>query len=271
MDVQHTESFSESFSMAELVERAGVPASTVHHYVRRGLLPPPQRVAAKRFLYGPQHVDALRVIRDLRQHQRLPLARIADVLPAILANRRLGDDGEDLSAEASGVAERILDVAIEAFGLHSYAQVSIADLCAGADVAKGTFYRHFDSKGEVFVRAAERVVLQALERFRRGVGELPEPVDMHSAAESCAEALRPGLPVLLELAKRAVLFEPEYVTEARDTFGLLAAEIGEILLPGERDSHAAGGMVILDAVVTVFRSLVGGRGNEQSSAGGTAA
>lgn len=270
MDVQLTD----SFSMAELVERTGVPASTIHHYVRQGLLPPPQRLAAKRFLYGSEHVDALRVIRDLRRRQRLSLAKIADVLPDILANRRLTGD-EFLTtgdAQASGVAERILDVAIEAFGLHSYGQVSVADLCAGADVAKGTFYRYFDSKGEVFVRAAERVVLQALERFRRGVSELPEPVDMHRAAELCAEELRPGLPVLLELAKRAVLFEPEYVAEARDTFRMLAAEVGEILLPGEADSHAAGGMVILDAVVTTFRSLVGGRsGDAPSSAEGAAA
>lgn len=259
MDVQLTD----SFSMAELVKRTGVPASTIHHYVRHGLLPPPQRLATKRFLYRSEHVDALRVIRDLRRRQRLPLAKIADVLPEILANRRLADD-EPLAgdAQAPGVAERILDVAIEAFGLHSYGQVSVADLCAGADVAKGTFYRYFDSKGEVFVRAAERVVLQTLDRFRRGVRELPEPVDMHRAAELCAEELRPGLPVLLELAKRAVLFEPEYVVEARDTFRTLAAEVGGILLPGEADNHAAGGMVVLDAVVTTFRSLVGGRAGE---------
>lgn len=248
--------------MAELVDRTGVPASTVHHYVRQGLLPAPARIAPKRFLYGPEHVDALRVIRGLRQRQRLSLAKIAEVLPEILANRGPGLMEEPLlggEPQGSLVAERILDVAIEAFGLHSYGEVSVADLCGGADVAKGTFYRHFDSKGQVFVRAAERAVLQTLERFRSGVRELPEPLDMRAAAEICAAALRPGLPVLLELAKRAMLFEPEYVGEARDTFRLLAAEMGEILLPGEPDSHATAGMVILDAVVQVFRSLVGGR------------
>ncbi len=266
MDVQLTD----SFSMAELVDRTGVPASTIHHYVRLGLLPPPQRMGPKRFLYGCEHVDSLRVIRDLRQRQRLSLARIADVLPEILANPEPGGAGVG-DAQAPGVAERILDVAIEAFGLHSYSEVSIADLCSGADVAKGTFYRHFDSKGEVFVRAAERVVQQALASLRSGVGDLSQPPDMHAAAELVAGALRPGLPVLLELAKRAMQFEPEYVAEARDTFGKLAAETGEILMPGEAGSHAAGGMVILDAVVTVFRSLVGGRGEAQASTEGAAA
>ncbi len=265
MDAQRTD----SFSMAELVDRTGVPASTVHHYVRRGLLPSPNRIAPKRFLYGPEHVDALRVIRGLRQRQRLSLAKIAEVLPEILADRPAGLMQEPLlggGPQKSVLVERILDVAIEAFGLHSYGEVSVADLCAGADVAKGTFYRHFDSKSQVFVRAAERVVLQTLERFRAGVAELPQPIDMRAAAEICAAALRPGLPVLLELAKRSMLFEPEYVGEARDTFRLLATEMGEILLPGESGSHATAGMVILDATVQVFRSLVGGHEGDDLSA-----
>ena len=254
----------ESFSMAELVERSGVPASTVHHYLRRGLLPEPVRVAPKRFLYGPGHVDALRVIRGLRERQLLPLSKIGEMLPDILDNLASGSEHDTESVlegrRRPAVAERILDVAIEAFGLHSYGEVSVADLCAGAGVAKGTFYRHFDSKSEVFLRATERVVLQALELFRSRVGELDEPVQMRAAAELCAAALRPGLPILLELAKRAMLFEPEYVMEARDTFRLLAEELGMILQPDDAgESYVTGGMVILDAVVQVFRQLVGGR------------
>ncbi len=262
--------YVDGFLMAELVERSGVPASTVHHYLRRGLLPPPQRVAPRRFLYGQEHVEALHVIRSLRERRRLPLSKIGQVLPDILANRALGGEQDTAAvlgeARAPAVAERILDVAIEAFGLHSYGEVSVADLCAGADVAKGTFYRHFNSKSEVFLRAAERVALQALARFRSRVGELDEPVQMRAAGEICAEALRPGLPVLLELAKRAMLFEPEYVMEARDTFRMLAEELGKILQPDDDgESYVTGGMVILDAVVQVFRGLVGGRNESAPS------
>lgn len=252
---------ADTFPMAELVDRTGVPASTVHHYVRRGLLPPPARVTAKRFLYGPEHVDALAVIRNLRQRRRLPLARIAEVLPEILADRAdesgvAAPDGEDV--QTATVAERILDVAIEAFGLHSYGEVSVADLCAGADVAKGTFYRHFDSKGQVFVRAAERVVLQSLARFREQLAQGPQPPDMQAAAAACAVALRPGLPVLLELAKRAMLHEPVDVSEAREAFRLLVDGMGRILHPDEADNRAVAGMVVLDAITQVFRGLVGG-------------
>lgn len=255
MNVQRTD----RFSMTELTDRTGVPASTVHHYFRRGLLPPPVRVAAKHFLYGSEHVEALRVIRHLRQRQRMPLARIAEVLPEILADGAEGfeaplPDGDD--ARTSAVADRILDAAIEAFGLHSYGEVSVADLCVGANIAKGTFYRHFDSKGQVFVRAAERVVLQILARFREAMEQGPQPPDLQAAGTACATALRPGLPVLLELAKRATLHEPTHVTEARDAFRLLVAEMGDILRPGEAGNRAVAGMVVLDAITQVFRGLV---------------
>ncbi len=264
MNVQQTD----RFSMAELVDRTGVPASTVHHYARRGLLPPPARVATKHFLYGPEHVDALLVIRDLRRRQRLSLAKIAEVLPEILAGgeevRAQRPDGDD--PHRSTIAERILEVAIESFGLHSYGEVSVADLCAGANVAKGTFYRHFDSKGQVFVQAAERVVRQSLARFRAELAGEPQPVDMQAAGAACAVALRSGLPLLLELAKRAMLHEPVYVNEARDAFRLLVDEMGDILRPGESGNRAIAGMVVLDAIARVFRGLVGG-GDGAASAG----
>ncbi|MYI56222.1 MAG: TetR family transcriptional regulator [Acidimicrobiia bacterium] len=260
MNVQRTD----RFSMAELTERTGVPASTVHHYVRRGLLPPPLRVSAKHFLHGPEHVDSLRVIRHLRRRQRLPLARIAEMLPEILADGAEGFEApvpDDDEPRTSTVAERILDVAIEAFGQHSYGEVSIADLCSGANVAKGTFYRHFDSKGQVFVRAADKVVLQSLARFREALEQGPQPPDPQAAGTACAAALRPGLPVLLELAKRAMLNEPNYVNEARAAFRMLVAEMGDILRPGDADNRALAGMVILDAIAQVFRGLVGGSGD----------
>jgi len=264
MNVQRTD----RFAMAELTERSGVPASTVHHYVRRGLLPPPLRVSAKHFLYGPEHLDSLRVIRHLRRRQRLPLARIAEMLPEILADGAEGFEAPVPDADDPGtstVAERILEVAIEAFGRHSYGEVSVADLCAGAHIAKGTFYRHFDSKGQVFVRAADKVVLQSLARFREALEQGPQAPDLQAAGTACASTLRPGLPVLLELAKRAMLNEPDYVNEARDAFRMLVAEMGDILRPGDADNRALAGMVILDAIAQVFRGLVGGSGDPELS------
>ena len=73
------------YSIGELVERTGVPATTIHHYRHLGLLPPPDAIAANRFAYDERHVQALRLIRLLRERRHLSLETIRDVLPELLA------------------------------------------------------------------------------------------------------------------------------------------------------------------------------------------
>src|ERR687892_95606 len=74
------------YTIAELVERTGIPATTIHHYRNAGLLPPPGRVGANGFRYSDRHVQALRLIRVLRDRRRLPLPAIREVLPELLAS-----------------------------------------------------------------------------------------------------------------------------------------------------------------------------------------
>src|SRR5206468_3421442 len=57
---------------------------TVHHYLRLGLLPRPDRSGRHRFLYDERHVRALTLIRLLRERRRLPLDAIRKVLPDLL-------------------------------------------------------------------------------------------------------------------------------------------------------------------------------------------
>src|SRR5690242_6296579 len=72
-------------SIAELVSLTGVPPATVHYYLRQGLLPPPRQAAPNRFVYDDRHVQALRLIRTLRDQRGLPLAMIRRILPELLA------------------------------------------------------------------------------------------------------------------------------------------------------------------------------------------
>jgi DNA-binding transcriptional MerR regulator len=74
------------FTMSDLVERTGVAATTIHHYQRLGLLPPPERVASNRFRYTDLHVQAVKLIRVLRERRRLPLETIRRVLPELLTH-----------------------------------------------------------------------------------------------------------------------------------------------------------------------------------------
>ena len=60
--------------MRDLVAGSGLPRTTIHHYLREGLLPPPRKTAANAAVYGPEHVERLELLRALRGPELGPLA-----------------------------------------------------------------------------------------------------------------------------------------------------------------------------------------------------
>jgi AcrR family transcriptional regulator len=54
-------------------------------------------------------------------------------------------------------AERLLAAAEHLFGEHSYRRTSIADICAAAGMATGSFYAHFGSKADIFISVIRRI------------------------------------------------------------------------------------------------------------------
>jgi len=54
------------------------------------------------------------------------------------------------SAERSRIAQRLLTAAEELFGERSYRKTTVADICARAGIATGSFYAHYGSKAEIF-------------------------------------------------------------------------------------------------------------------------
>jgi AcrR family transcriptional regulator len=59
--------------------------------------------------------------------------------------------------DARPVEERLLVAAEELFGQHSYRHTTVADLCAAAGIATGSFYLYFDSKKELFIALVRRI------------------------------------------------------------------------------------------------------------------
>lgn len=246
--------------MSELVERTGVPAATVRYYLAAGLLPPPQKVAANRFLYDERHVELVRLVRLLRDRRQLGLEAIAALLPDLLPDllgrpETLGTFRPEMwgrmllraprePSAADLVRSRVLQAAVVAFSRHGYHEVTVDDVCRAAGIAKGSFYRHFTSKEDLFfagARAAGAAVaarLAAASAGGRAAGEWEEAV--------LAEAVNPEIGILLDLAGLA----------ARQREG--AAEVlAEVLLVLQNALAAALGSAAGDNAVQVLALAIG--------------
>jgi DNA-binding transcriptional MerR regulator len=66
--------------MRDLVRESGLPRETIHFYLAQGLLPPAIKTGRNTALYGEEHLERLRKIRDLRERQFLPLKAIHAIL-----------------------------------------------------------------------------------------------------------------------------------------------------------------------------------------------
>src|SRR5262245_13343515 len=82
--------------MREVARLTGLPPSTIHFYVRAGLLPQPEKTGPNQAVYAPEFIERVRLIKLLQQQANLPLGEIRDAL-------------ESISTDSAGiVSERIV-------------------------------------------------------------------------------------------------------------------------------------------------------------------
>jgi AcrR family transcriptional regulator len=251
-----------AYTISELVAITGVPPATIHHYLREGLVPRPKRLASNRYVYDQRHLQALRLIRRLREQRGLSLPMIRQIMPELLAL-----EGEDAfrpemwdralaprMARRRPPAARLLQAAKEAFARRGYADVNVDDICKAARIAKGSFYRHHRSKEELFFAAAESLASDVVTLFLAPIGSANVGVD--EAAQRLAPLIRPGLPLFLDLFARAVQGRPHHAAAARGIFSMAAAQVGQAV-SGEGAAEDRGARVIGAATQLVFRNALG--------------
>jgi DNA-binding transcriptional MerR regulator len=88
--------------MGELAEASGVPAPTIKHYLREGLLPEPVKTSRNMAYYPPEFVDRIKLIKQLQEERYMPLRAIKAVL----------DDDPGRARALVELEDRILDRAL---------------------------------------------------------------------------------------------------------------------------------------------------------------
>ena len=73
--------------------------------------------------------------------------------------------------------EEILDAATELFAAQGYSETVTQELADRLQVGKGTIYRHFPSKRELFLAAVDRVLHRLREKLDASLREVDDPLD----------------------------------------------------------------------------------------------
>jgi AcrR family transcriptional regulator len=95
--------------------------------------------------------------------------------------------------------EEILDAATELFAEYGYSDAVTQALAERLQVGKGTLYRHFPSKRELFLAAADRVMRRMRERIDARLAGIDDPLERTSQAIRTFLAFFDEHPELVEL------------------------------------------------------------------------
>ncbi len=249
------------YSVSELSRITDVSVPSIHHYRRLGLLPAPHEAAANRFQYDETHVEALRAIRTLRKRPGLSLAAIGELLPSLLSNQHEQAFRTDMwdeviaahlrLAESSSPAAQLVATARKLFSEDGFAHTNVEDITLAAGLAKGTFYRHFASKEEIFLSAVRSVPQAVAEALRRA----PSPMEPSQLQRKLEAALHPFAGLVLEATVRAMHGEEGHEGLMGEVTRPLTAEVARRLSP--RRSATTASDLVAAALFGVLRLAMG--------------
>jgi TetR/AcrR family fatty acid metabolism transcriptional regulator len=152
----------------------------------------------------------------------------------------------------------MLDVAARLFGMRLFHEVRMEDVAAEAGVAKGTIYRHFRDKDELFLALLKRGAGQLHEQLQAADAPAAAPQARLTALMGAVIEFFDGQPHVLDLIQRA-----ESLGRLRETWqparDELTHRVGELLAEGQRRSDFAvadpetASLILLGGVRAVIR------------------
>ena len=215
------------FTVAEVEERSGVPASSLRQWERRYGFPKPQRAASGYRYYSEQDVLGIVRMRDLIAQGIAPsrAAAIVQQEPLVTSAARSPADltldlGAALEAGELDRADRVLS---EAFALHSVETV-LFDVIRPAMVHVGELWH----AGAITVAAEHLASNHVQGRLRALLRSLPSGARRHRLIVTCAPAEQHELGALmLTIALRRAGFEVMYLGAATpiEDLAAMAAEV----------------------------------------------
>jgi AcrR family transcriptional regulator len=153
------------------------------------------------------------------------------------------------------VRERLVVIGTSAFSERGYADVTVDDVCRSADIAKGSFYRQFASKEELFLAVAEQVALRSAAEFLGWADG--RSVTAEEAVPALAEAMGAHLVVVLDMTSLATQRRPGYAEALHALTATVCDAVSAVLArPDGRPPSPAPPLPTVDAANEVVARAV---------------
>lgn len=157
-------------TITELEKRTGLQRSTIHHYIRCGLLHEPYRTSQTMAYYDESHLQKLEMIQKIKadflktaKTTRVPLDFIKDKLDedyqapqSPFASRHFPE--RKSTEKKLRKKEEIIEIALDLYSKKGFYRTNIRDITKRMNMSAPTFYHYFPDKRELFMEVIEYVI-----------------------------------------------------------------------------------------------------------------
>ena len=157
-------------TITELEKKSGLPRSTIHFYIRYGLLHEPTKKSQTVANYDESHLQKLEKIKTIRGEflksantTRVPLEFIKDNLdetfgqsPSPIAADKALSPKENPKKNAK--KDEIIRATLRLYMDRGYHRTSIQDITKRVGITTPTFYHYFSDKRELFTEVIDHVI-----------------------------------------------------------------------------------------------------------------
>jgi DNA-binding transcriptional MerR regulator len=163
------------YSIRDLERVTGVTRTTIHYYLRQGLLPRPQKTAASRSLYTDVHVQILEKIAELKREGR-SLEEIENLLQPRVD--QANEATVDLVAqEHERMHNRILALAAHEFATKGYKNTHVTTIMRKLGITATLFYSHFPSKRRLLAECVTILMSWSIKYVDSKQAETEDPAE----------------------------------------------------------------------------------------------
>jgi AcrR family transcriptional regulator/predicted DNA-binding transcriptional regulator AlpA len=166
--------------ISELSERSGVPKTTIHFYIREGLLHPPVKTGRTMAYYDSSHLLRLNIIQHTKRELGVPASSLKNMIdkvdessdkpPASRSHHLVEQDIKDRRRK------KIIDAAIQVFLHKGFHNSGIKEVARAAGISTGTFYLYFPDKRNLFVDALDKMFADLQESTEAEASKESDPM-----------------------------------------------------------------------------------------------
>ncbi|MBN1289940.1 MAG: MerR family transcriptional regulator [Actinobacteria bacterium] len=180
--------------VSDLERISGVNRSSIHYYVREGLLTEPVRTGKTMAYYSSVHLEELEEVRRLLK-EGYPISFIKKIMQD---NRENRDSVISIDEKPEDRKDKILDKAVDLFSRNGYHKTRMSDIAEAVGISRSAIYLDYSSKKTLFLECIDRVLRSMLLDIQKDVLKVDDTL---GKIEKTAEVVLKSYPHLLEILR----------------------------------------------------------------------